>query len=178
MAKRLSARIGKKGAFTESMVLWIPKILFTVIVVLSFLFIISYYLKDSSGSALLQEAEILSEKMVRSSDGLAFEDSYTKRTYPGIIDLSKLRDVESLENRISYGDGSTYLGMKMTLYDRSGKAVEESVYNEDAYRRVAESGIRGKGGVEEFEKSYYVLVKDKGLTFPGRLKLSIIVSRS
>jgi len=167
-----------EATITEEMGYWIPRLVFVIITALSIYILTSIFIQTEI-SVLNTDAELLSDRLLYSSYGISYYDPLSNRIYPGIIDISKLKDTSILEKAIFYGDKSTYLGAKITLTDNQGNIIGESIYNNNAYRRIAEKGLKGKGGVELKEKEIYVLARDdKGNLKNTNLKISTVISRS
>ena len=111
----------KKGAFiltTETM-MWIPRFILLVLVVLSVFFVVS--MKVSKDFDIKEiETKLLTLRYLNSENCLAYKDT---KVNPGIIDLSKFND-ENLDKCLIREN----LGTKLILMDINNNIIKE-VYN-------------------------------------------------
>src|SRR3990167_128867 len=93
----LLARSKRGLAISDKMLLWIPRFIFTVIVVgLTFYIILSFIITKTNVSEA--ESNILTDVAYYSGDGFSFVDSSggedLGRVYAGVIDPSKFSDAQ------------------------------------------------------------------------------------
>lgn len=169
--------MNKKGTLSQEAGFWIPRLVFLIIAGMLVHTIVSFFVMDEI-SVLDADAEIFVHRVLNSRDGISYVDPLTNRIYPGIIDLKKFKESRRIEDSIFYGDTSTYIGAKITLKDDKGNKISEQIYKNKAYRRIAEEGMRGAGGVELRKKDIYVLIKEEDNTRKGILHIDVVISRS
>jgi len=169
--------MNKRGAISQEIGFWMPRLVFLIIAAILVATVVSYFVVEEA-SVLQTDAEIFTQRVLYSTNGISYVDPLTSRVYPGVIDLAKFNSIKNLEDSVFYGEKSTYLGAKFVLLDMNKKLISSQVHRNNAYRRIAEQGISGKGGVEVFEKDLYVLINDKGEEKRGFLKIIVVMSRS
>jgi len=172
-------KTNKKAQTTLNTAYWLIRLgIFLPIVTLVVILIVNAYIQKEV-PVLDVDAELLIHRIINSREGISYIDPLSNRLYPGIIDITRFKEQPRLEKSIFYGDTSTYIGAKLTLTNESGNTIAEIIYNNKAYRRIAERGLRGKGGVEVREKQLYVLARNKkGELQKATLHTEVVISRS
>ncbi|MBW2966386.1 hypothetical protein KY342_04755 [Candidatus Woesearchaeota archaeon] len=157
----------KKGLISFNMMMWIPRIIFMVIVVTSIIILISVHYRielDVSGA----ESELFVQRLLYSPHGICFYDALSNRMYPGIVDLNNL---DLINKSIFYGENK-HIGAKLTFTDINGNNLAEKIYNDIVYRRIAQER---KGGVDVFRGSRYVLIQKDSKQIPGKLNFENVL---
>jgi hypothetical protein len=157
----------KKGLISFNMLMWIPRIIFMVIVVLSIILLIASYFRLELVISKA-ESELFVQRLLYSPHGISFYDPYSNRVYPGIIDLDNL---ELINQSIFYGE-QKHIGAKLIVKDLGNNILAENIYNNIVYRRIAQEG---RGGVDVLRKSLFVLVKNESGQIPGTLAMEVVL---
>jgi hypothetical protein len=168
----------KKALISFNVAMWIPRIIFLTIVILSVVLLTIAYANKNIQTWQV-ESEIIAQRILFAPDGLAYHDPLSNRVYPGIIDVEKL-NTTILEESIFYGKENKHIGAKITLINKgTNQTIAETIYNNIVYQRIAERGFLGRGGVDVKEKQfYYVLAKNKEKLTPATAKITVVVPRS
>lgn len=174
--KNRKNNLQKKGTFTFDVALWIPRLSFTIILGIILLAVLNIYVQTDI-SVEEAEAEIFSQRILTQPSLISYKDPYTRRVYPGIIDIQRFNDID-FDSKLSYSKDNTYLGAKIQIYNTKKDLIAEKIFNEKAYRRIAEEGIRGKGGINVYEKDTAILIYAEGKLSNAIMHTSVVVSRS
>ena len=144
----------KKGAFiltTETM-MWIPRFILLVIVVLSVFFIVS--MKVSKEFDIKEiETKLLTLRYLNTENCLAYKDT---KVNPGIIDLSKFND-ENLDKCLNREN----FGAKLILMDINDNIIKEAYNGKDFFLDNEPLCFSDKYYCKE--KIVYVLYYENGL---------------
>lgn len=172
--------MNKKAIMALNMALWIPRIIFLVIVILSVVaFTITYASKEID--VWRSEAETIAQRIIYSPHGISYHDPLSNRLYPGIIDTTKMK-TEFLENAMFYGgkeEDKKHIGASIIITNQNtGDKIAEADYHPKTARRIEEKGFMGRGGVDAIEKELYVLVKEGEELIPAIAKITVVVPRS
>ena len=157
----------KKALLSFNMLMWIPRIIFMTIVIFSILLMVGSYFRFEiaiSGA----ESELFVQRLLNSPHGISYYDPLSNRVYPGIIDLDNF---DLLNKSVFYGE-QKQVGAKLIVKDLGNKVLSERIYNNIVYRRLAQEG---KGGVDVFRKSLYILVRNESGQIPGMLNLEVVL---
>ncbi len=157
----------KKALISFNLLMWIPRIIFMVIVIFSIILLVGSYFKVE---IIVSEAEseLFVQRLLHSPHGISYFDPYSNRVYPGIIDLDNF---DLLNKSVFYGE-QKQIGAKFIVKDLNNKDLAENIYNDIVYRRIAQEG---KGGVDVLRKSIYVLVKDDSKQIPAILNMEVVL---
>jgi hypothetical protein len=148
-----------------------------VIVLVSTVALTSNYAK-SKLEVSNAEAELIIQRLLYSSHGIAYHDPLSNRVYPGIIDTTKLEN-SFLEKTFFYGKENKHLGAQIMITEpKTDKKIASVIYNGKVYTRIAEEGAKGAGGVDVKRKEISVLVKEKEKLVPAIAKITLVTSRS
>jgi hypothetical protein len=160
-------KTNKKGM--SDAVMWVIKILILVGVIAAV-----HFIKVTALNSALQtydtEFYIENMKMMYSPEKLAYQSLTTGRTQPGIIDLEKFTD-ENLNK-----SSGKKVPMNITLTQMDGKVIKTIYQEKETYERLYPLTFDERK-YSVLEKTYYVLVMDKGSINPGILNISMVVSR-
>ena len=157
----------KKALMEFNVMMWIPRIIFMVIVIMSILLLVGTYFKMELTTARA-ESELFINRLLYSPHGISFYDPYSNRLYPGIIDLNNL----DLINKSLFYEENTHIGAKLTFTDISNNILAERIYYNLVYRRIAQEE---KGGVDVFRKSLNVIIKNESKQTAGILNMEIVM---
>ncbi|HSU73178.1 MAG TPA: hypothetical protein VLJ21_05005 [Candidatus Binatia bacterium] len=120
------------------------------------------------------QAGLLAERLLYSPDGLAYHDTGTGRSYPGIIDAAVLADpkIEArLLRTITYEQ--PLIGAKITV----GKTV--IYYQRDYYEKyIPFAGKQGAGSARTESLSFLLLLHDQDADKPVQVTVEVIQVRS
>jgi len=149
---------------------FIPKIIFlgisiTVIVVFTSLLVINKV--DTS----YLEMEVLFNKLMYTSSGLAYQDSDIGRTYRGVIDLDKV-DTKRLNETLQYVGRK--FAAKITLSQKTAFYPSEKKY----LRLMPLSALDGPGGADRLIREFDVMYYNNGFIGKGKIKIDIVRLRS
>lgn len=153
----------------------IPRFIFLILVLFSVVFLVRSYVADNLNVQDVQ-AEVFSDRILYSPNGILYFDSDLKRAVPGIIDPSKLND-KQLDNLMDYKDGG-FIAANISLVDFNGNFVSSGSYNHQTYSRwnpVALAKIPGSGGVKRFMKSIFVNYYEKNTMKQGLLNFEVLL---
>jgi len=160
--------MNKKGV---TIIYFIPKIFFLVIVVLSVVFMVNGFIITEIDSREA-EAYILINRILYSPNGIVYYNSQLERAYPGMIDLSRF-DKIVLEDSL-YSSHNDWIGAKLNLMKLDKTNIKTIKYNEEVYDSLyLQSGI--KGGPIEKTSQKYVLIKNEEEIISGILDISVVV---
>lgn len=145
--------LNKKGqSFTQ--LIWILRIIFWILVLITCYGIISYFIQGSF-EPWQAEAETFGLRMFYSPNGISYFDPVAGKIQPGTVDLMRFKERIWQE---SFFYEEEHLAAKMVLRDMEGNLIIEDYVNEALYERWESLGA----GVAKFSKKYYVLIKDEG----------------
>lgn len=184
-----------KKAFTKfELVLVFFKFVVLTAVLLTIVFLTNYF---SQKSINIKEGEmnLFSDNIVYSKSGLSYYESATGRTYPGIIDLNEIKNMQSLEyklnNAFDYGKYPLMAAnIKFEVNENAKKELEgldinniNIIYNREWYDKwiVLSGWGLGRQSVKSIDKTYYVLLKkdDKlDKLIPAKLHVNLLSPES
>ena len=117
----------------------------------------------------LLENELLISRIIYSPTGLAYFNAATSRTYPTIIDPSKL-GTENFNKSMNLGRSGVEL--KITLYSFEGAVLLPAYYtNEANFNEIKALAWSDRYDVDE--RTYYVLIKEGKHLRPASLGISV-----
>jgi hypothetical protein len=152
--------------------------IFIIIIFLSVVLLIRMYIKAEIPTTRLQ-TEVFFNRLFYSPDAISYNDPYTSRSYPGIIDLGKFNSA-NIENAINY-DYDKMVAAKLIIYDKDNNLVKESYFNQKWYTNwypLAASSLQGKGSATRTIKTFYVTYFENNEFKEGILTVDIIVPNS
>ena len=159
--------MNKKALMQFNVMMWIPRLVFMVVVISSILLLVGLYFKMEL-TVSRAESELFMQRLLYSPHGLSFYDPYSNRIYPGIIDVNNL---DLINKSLFYGENK-HIGAKLTLTDMNNNVLAERTYYYLVYRRIAQEG---KGGVDVFRKALNVVIKNESKQIPGILRTEIVI---
>ncbi len=168
-----------KALMSFNMLMWIPRIIFMVIVLFSVIFLATWYAWQEIHS-WQAESGLITQRMLYSINGISYHDPLSSRLYPGIIDLSKFQNnqIPILDSSIYYGPENKHLGAKITIKDMQDNILREGIYNNDIYSRIVQEGRTGAGGIDVSRKKIYVLAKDTQQLIPAIAEITVVIART
>lgn len=169
----------KNALITFNMLMWLPRIIFMTIVFFSIVFLTSWYARTEI-QTWQTESELIAQRILYSPGGISYNDPLSNRLYPGVIDLTKFKDnsIPLLDDSLFYGTENKHIGANITIIDLKKNQLAQGIYNNIVYRRIAEKGRLGRGGVNTVEKQIYVLAKDETKTIPAIAQITIVIPRT
>ncbi|MBS3101013.1 hypothetical protein J4204_02685 [Candidatus Woesearchaeota archaeon] len=176
----------KRAITTFEILMWVPRILFLVVVMFTVMILIRSYVATTIDTSEL-EANIFISRILYSPNSISYFDSDIGRTYQGVIDINKFKSQTAdkfLERSVYYGDNNKEIGAKFLLRDLSSNENNEVTiyYNEDFFReqkKLADSGFtRGPGGARGYSKKYDVIISKDNILNRGVLAIDVVVPNS
>ena len=176
----------KRAITTFEILMWVPRILFLVVVMFTVMILIRSYVATTIDTSEL-EANIFISRILYSPNSISYFDSDIGRTYQGVIDINKFKSQTAdkfLERSVYYGDNNKEIGAKFLLRDLSSNENNEVTiyYNEDFFReqeKIAGSGFtEGPGGAKLYVKNYNIIVQKGSVLTNGVLTMSIVIPNS
>ena len=176
--------IGKKAVTTFEILMWIPRILFLVVVMFVVMVLIRSYVTTTIDISEL-EANTFAYRILYSPNSISYFDSNIKRVYPGVIESDKflLQSKEKfLEKSVYYGTNNKEIAAKFLLKDLTENSEIAAFYNEDFFneqKKLADSGFtNGPGGARGYNKKFDVLIFKNDAFNRGVLTMEIVVPNS
>jgi hypothetical protein len=168
----------KRGMISLNMIVWIPRIIFLAIVILAVSFMIMVNIKTEIYTTRT-EAELFFYNLVYAPHGISYHDPLNNQLYPGIIDLTNIKDdkIITLENSFKI-ERKLAAEIKIENLD-TGEKIDAKY---DPFERFTKwmvlEGIGGPGGVEVVRKELYVLLREQSKINKGLLKITIVFPRT
>lgn len=177
----------KKGLMTFNMVNMIPRLIFLVLVLVTFFLALGMLLKGQPATEDL-ESDLLTMNMLYSTNGISYFNPETNRPQPGIIDLENFKSgkvEERINKEFFYGQENKHLAAKITLLDYNGNELSEIYYNKGEghtygfsyWAPLAER--EGKGTPNYYIRSMPVLIRDKTSTstdlYSGNVVIEVVM---
>ena len=178
----------KKAVMTFDMIMYIPRMFFIIIVAALISYIIWSFIALTT-NVKLQETHVLSNNIIYSTNGLAYQDHISHRTYPGVIDPKKFdvtpdtpNALEIMFNHVDENDepDNDFIAMKVILSDFNNPPtwnkmmyLHESNYNR--WADIAVTGLKGAGGTKLINFTKYVLVKEDDKLERAKLTISFVM---
>lgn len=183
--KRKKRLLNRHGMGPITTIMWIPKILFLIIVFIVTIILIRKFLV--TGIDVFQpEASTLMNSFLYSPHGLSYRDPGTGRVYPGIIDLEKFNaetTAASLDRAFNFGKENKHVAAQFRL--KSMVTAEEKVvyYNQEKYeywstlaKAFGDGSYVGPGGAREKKQQLYVLARAKDGNLERKiLEISVVI---
>jgi hypothetical protein len=161
------------------MIIWIPRIIFLVIVSVSIILLVSLFIKTEIDTSQT-EADLFAYQLIYSAHGISYHDPFSNRIYPGEIDItaSSPPNFQKILNISFYSKKKIAAKLEIQNLDTNQKT--EAMF--DPWGRfgkwIVKEGIKGIGGVDVFRKEMYVLIRDQDKVNKGLLKMTIVIPRS
>lgn len=173
-----------KKATTFEILMWVPRIIFLVIIMFAIMILIRSYITTTIDISEL-EANVFINRILYSPTGISYFDSNIDRTYPGIIEFDKFKSQiteKFLEKSVYYGKKNTEVGAKFILKDLSEDKEITVFYNEDFFKeqkKLVDAGFtQGPGGARDYTKKYDVLILKNNVLHKGILTIEVTIPNS
>jgi hypothetical protein len=167
--------LSKKGGIAPYMLTWIVFTTLMMVIIFGFLLFFLDKALNPPSAIFPGESAMLSNALLFSANGLAYQDPITGRAITGVIDLDKLRDEsfrEELLKTVNYGEGQEYIAAKIKTPSST------TFYNEKAYFLLEPKvDSKGPGSTIKTEHQYRMLYADKGKIKPVHILVSVEVLR-
>jgi len=174
----------KKGNVAFEFLMWIPRLVFLVIVMFAIMVMIRSYITTTIDISELQ-ANVFISRILYSPTTISYFDPDIKRAYPGIIEFDKFKSQiteKFLEKSIYYGEKNTEVGAKFILKDLSENSELIAFYNEDFFKeqkKLVDSGLtQGPGGARGYNKKYDILIFKNNALHKGILTIEVVIPNS
>jgi len=130
--------MNKKGTIADEVLLFIPKIIFLVVLIFTFVILVKVLIVTNIDTKQI-EAELLVNRLLFSQDGFSYYDESIDRLYPAIIDLESFKKLQNNPNIldseiINYGKDNPIISAKITL-KRENEMDIPVFYNKQRYDR-------------------------------------------
>jgi hypothetical protein len=162
-----------KKAIAENITLWIPRMIFLAIVVVTIVFftrfVIAIYSETADAEANVYMNKILYEKngIIRNASG---------RPYPGVIDLTRFSELYLNKSMKLEGDEGPCA--KLTLVKIETGDVQTIYWHKRWYERLRpRAAFRGIGSPLSKEQQILVSIYDNGRYIPAMLNIDMVVPR-
>ncbi len=170
----------KRGVSNFEMLMWIPRIIFIVFIMFVIIFLVRTYVATVIDTSAIK-ANLFSNRVIYSANGISYYDESIKRTYPGIIDPNKFSSADFLDKAIYYGAKNREIGAKIVLKDLNEGKESVLFYNQPFFKeqkKLVDSGLtEGPGGARGYTKKYNVLIMMDSLD-KGELTIDIVIPNS
>jgi len=160
-------RMLDKKAMAEA-ALWIIRILILVAIVAAVHFVQIMALNNALQS-YDTEFYILNTKILYSPTGLAYQSLVSGRAYPGIIELEEFNEA-NLNSSMTRN-----IPTKLRLMNLDKSLIKELYYDKEGYNLLEPLAFSKQ--YDTINKTYYVLINDKGENKQGLLNVEMVVSR-
>ncbi len=158
--------VNKKGfEVSYKMIMWIPRLLFTVIVVSLTFFVISAFISGTTNVSDV-ESSILMNSAYYAKSGFSHIDARTERAYPAVIEASKFSSaqIQALFKREKPLLVGRFVKRQAVIDDTIKKEEPVTAYSDEErfklWQPIAQSGARGEGGMDYFSERRYVAASD------------------
>jgi len=174
----------KKGTTTFEILMWIPRLMFLVVIMFAVMVLIRSYVTTTIDVSELQ-ANVFINRILYSPTSISYFDAEIGRLYPGIIDFGKFQlhiNDKFLEKTIYYGEKNEEIGAKFALMDLNEGIELTAFYNEDFFKEqkkfVDLGWTDGPGGVKGYNKKYDVLILKNNALHRGNLTIEVVIPNS
>jgi len=163
-----------KKAVTENVALWMMRMLFLAIVVVTIVFLtkflVAIYMQTADAQASVYINKILYEK-----NGIIRYEN--ERAYAGVIDLSKFSE-SRLNNSMKFEKGEEGPCAKLTLKNLETDEKNTTFWNKRWYQRLRpRASFRGIGSPFLKEVTILVTIYQNGKYVPATLTIDMVVPR-
>ncbi|MFH1589984.1 MAG: hypothetical protein ABIB43_05440 [archaeon] len=151
----------------------IHKAIFTGVVILIIVFFAFFFFFNELKTDNAEQHAFFN-RLIYSTNALAYYDAEIDRSYLGRIDLDKLT-TENLEKTINYPE-NRYFGANITL-----RGKESVFYHKNIYENLvplARAGLRGAGSSNIMIRQFIVSYTENDLLTKSPLRIEIVRARS
>ena len=103
----------KKAIASINYLVWILRFIFLAILMVSIGLVVSKYINVRVDVSSIESAIFL--ERIFSSNAIMFQDSVTLRVYPGIVELEKFKNKQTLDDEFAFAKGSRHISSKVRL---------------------------------------------------------------
>lgn len=175
--------LNKKSTVSLEMTLWIPRLIFLVVVIFSIYLLIKLFITNKIDTFDVETS--LFANSILFSKSLNFFDGDTNRINIGTIDLQKFESEntwQKLESEIGYSNDKK-IAARISLKNLdNGMNYNDVFYRKDFYEQkkvIADAGFtKGPGGAKSSTKNFYVLIKDKDSISKGLSTIDVVMPNS
>lgn len=165
--------MNKRGVIFEE-IMWIPNIIFLVIVIIVLLFLINSFTNVNIDTSEI-EPEIFINRLIYSDNALNYCDGV--KCYPGIIDYKIISNPDLLQSRFDSSFHSSLeselVAFRVTLFDDNNKKVSDAYFNKVWYDRWKPLTFSNK--YSDAERGFFVLFNKDGNNEKGILKVDLVM---
>ena len=160
---------GRKGLAAHDMIMFIPKFVFLIIVMICVIFLIKIFIVNNI-DVRYAESMLLVERVTNSPTGIIYFDDELMRPYPGVIDLKKFSN-ENIRKVIELG--SDYKDMVtaafiLTFDDDPPNASEVGFIIDKEYEYHSQANAEGDPSPAQEPKGCNPKVNDYCIAFYNR----------
>ncbi|MBI4453245.1 hypothetical protein HY636_01235 [Candidatus Woesearchaeota archaeon] len=181
----------KRGQISEEVLLSIPRIIFIVAILFAVVILVKILIITNVDVRQI-EANVLINRLLYSKDGFIYYDESIKRSFPGVVDLNKFKQLSAINpnwldnTAINYGLDNPIIAAKITLRSIKNDNLQENqnekditvFYNKDRFDkwepRTLYTVRGGAGSVRAFKEQRYILAKDGEALIPKILEFYVI----
>ena len=163
-----------KKAISENVMLWIPRMFFLAIVVITIIFltrfIVAIYIQTADA-----QAGVYINKIMYDKNGII--RAYNDRSYPGVIDMAKFSGAR-LDKTMKFEKGEEGPCAKLTLKNIETGTEKTIFWNRQWYERLRpRAAFRGIGAPFSKEEKVLVSIYENGRYTPAVLSIDMVVPR-
>ena len=171
----------KRGVSNFEMLMWIPRIIFIIFIMFAIIFLVRTYVATVIDTSAIK-ANLFSNRIIYSANGISYYDESINRVYPGIIDSKKFSSADFLDKAVYYGEKNREIGAKIVLKDLDEGKESVLFYNQLFFKeqkKLVDSGLtEGPGGSRGYIKKYNILIIKGNSLEKGELAIDIVIPNS
>ncbi len=160
--------MNKKAQVPGRVALWVYRLLMLSIYIVVIYVMISTYLARSVQTNEI-ENNVLFSRLLYGGNCITYTDEL--KSYPGIIDINKINDVNL--NKCLYLEGKDIQGFHLKLFDKAGALIKEVEVNKDVFSQNVLCNIKNTK-VSCNNNKEYVLYYDGRNFFNGILNVDVV----
>lgn len=152
-------RAGKKALMSFNMIAMIPRILFLVVVLMSCVILIRFFIINEFDTRELQ-TDLLVNGLLYSPGGAGWYDAETGRTFPEVIDLQQFSDRDF--DHALFFPGNNFITARIEVFSQDFIVLGTGYYNRQWYQNwepLVTLNIPGLGGIVKIERQYPIILR-------------------
>ncbi len=161
--------MNKKGIEMLNYPIWILRVMFLAILIVSIAFMVTKYINMRIVIAPI-EAPIIAQR-IAVSPAIMHQDNIIFRTHPAIIDTQKITDTKALTTDIPFDTTKFHIAAKITAENANKKTYLNKRVFEDLEEQL--EGIFGKD-IYQTKQQYSTFVYDKGMFKQDKLIIEVL----
>lgn len=178
--------MNKKAGITFNMVNMIPRFIFMIFVLITFMLTINVLLRPDPQTKSL-EMDLFTFSLLNSPHGISYFDPDLNRVIPNTINLEDFETnliEERLNNSFYYGDENLHIAARITLADKQGNELANVFYNGGlgktyGFEYWAPVAIEsGRDVPSYYVRSMPILIRDNSLNnlrlYPGTVLIEVV----